>query len=169
MNMKIIISILLLLGSACVHADLYKWKDVEDNTHYTDRRPMEASKVEVIPEKKLKNASTEQSNVSGPYERFVIASPENNGIVRSNEENVDISIEVNPALEEQHFIQIYLDGQKAGEKMKNTQLTLNQLARGSHRLKAEIVDENNVTVMTATSISFQFRKEVDMSKVAPRL
>ena len=58
---------------------------------------------------------------------------------------------------------------EVGEKTKSTELTLQALKKGIHRLQGKIIDEAGQTISVTDEVTFQFRKPADLTKIAPNL
>jgi hypothetical protein len=166
-DMKKILLILFFTANVA-SAGLYKWKDADGNTHYTDRKPAETDQFEIVPELVIRAGGRDPLAPQAPYEQFIISSPAENEIIRSSGDAVDVSVDITPPLTEDNFLQLYVDGSKAGDKTKTTRLTIQQLGKGIHRLSAEIVDDSDAVVMSAGTVSFEFRDEVEAGLPAPQ-
>lgn len=170
--MKILIAITSLLVAANVSAELYKWIDQDGVTHYTDKRPDERAQQQELSGylARISNKKEPEALESeAPYPDFTITSPGQGETVRNAEAQMDIAIQIDPPLTEKHFLQIYLDGLEVGEQTKATELRLQQVRKGTHRLLARIVDENGQTISTTPEVTFQFREPADLKKIAPNL
>ena len=159
--------ICLLFVSPLVDAALYKWKDADGNIHYTDRKPVETEQVEKVPDYLLKAGGQDPLNPASVYEQFEISSPQPDEIIRSQGDSVDIAVSVTPPLLETHFLKIFVDGLQAGDLTKSTRLTLQQLDKGIHRIRVELVDETGTSLSQAKSVSFEFRDAVEITNPAP--
>ena len=171
-GMKILIAITSLLFAANVSAELYKWIDQNGITHYTDKRPDETVQQQELSGYLARITNRKQPDASdseNPYPAFTITSPGEGETVRNAEAKMDVAIQIDPPLTETHFLQIYLDGLEVGEKTKSTELTLQQLRKGAHRLQARILDEDGQTISTTPEVTFQFREPADLRKIAPNL
>ena len=170
--MKTFIVISSLLFASTASAELFKWIDQDGVIHYSDKRPGETASQQQLSGylSRLENkkpASEEDKNNN--YSTFTIMQPKNDSTIRKADANMDIMVQIDPPLTEKHYLQIYLDGLEVGEKTKSTELTLQKMKKGLHRLQARIVDMDGQTISTTEEISFQFRKPVDLSRIAPNL
>ena len=139
--MKILLLISSLLFAANVSAELYKWIDQDGGVHYTDKRPDDTAQQQELSGYLARIGNKDQSEAAQDettYTSFTIAKPGPGETVRNAEPNMDIVIQIEPPLTEKHFLQIYLDGLEVGGKTKSTELTLQQLNNGIHRLQAKI-------------------------------
>lgn len=171
-GMKILITLTALLFAANVSAELYKWIDQNGVVHYTDKRPDETAQQQELSGylarigNKRVSRTSESENL---YPAFSITSPGQGETVRNAEAKMDIAVQIDPPLTENHFLQIYLDGLEVGEQTKSTELTLQQVTKGTHRLQARILDESGQTISKTQEVTFQLREPADLRKIAPNL
>jgi len=170
--MKILIITISLLLAADVSAELYKWIDQDGITHYTDKRPDDAAQQQELSGYLARISNKKEPKViesETPYPDFSITSPAQGETVRNAEAEMDIAIQIDPPLTEKHFLQVYLDGLEVGEQTKSTELRLQQVRKGTHRLQARIIDESGQTISTTPEVTFQFREPADLTRIAPNL
>ena len=171
--MKRLIPLPLILLSSICSAQLYKWTDADGVVHYTDRLPSTDVNHEVLPNRlKTLNKGLKQQleeEAVGAYETFTLLKPETGATVHSEDQTVPLEIKIEPALADDHFVQIYLDGQEVGDKTKATSLILQRIRPGAHNIYALILDDEENQLMRSETVSFTFRKALDLKKVAPNL
>ncbi|NNJ92602.1 MAG: DUF4124 domain-containing protein [Gammaproteobacteria bacterium] len=161
-----------LLLAANVSAELYKWIDQDGVVHYTDKRPAETGQQQELSgylARIAKKNKPEAEEAQAPYSAFAITSPTQGERVWNAESTMDVVVQIDPALTDEHFLQVYLDGLAVTGKIKSNELTLQQLNKGSHNLQAEIVDEAGQTLSKTDKVTFQFRDPADLRKIAPNL
>ena len=163
----IILSCLPLLAFA---GDFYKWVDKKGVVHYTDK-PVRDAEVLSLPEPPPAPPAAPYSSQSGDtegesdadtgvgYSKFAIGTPEQDATIRSNEGLVNVSFFIAPALRAGHKIVVTLDGQKLKDQSASTQFSLQGIPRGTHTLKAEIVDDKGQTLASANAVSFHLRQK----------
>ena len=170
--MKRIIAFSLLIFSSIGSAELYKWTDADGVVHYTDRLPSADVQQDYLPAR-LKSLRTgnsqETSEENSVYSTFSINQPAPEATVRTDNATVDIVVQIEPPLTENHFLQSYLDGLEVGDKTKSTALTLQEMQFGTHRLQARIIDNDNLEIMKTAEVTFSYREPLDLSTVAPNL
>lgn len=166
---RLLITILSCLPLLVSAGDFYKWTDAKGVVHYTDK-PRQDAEVLTLPDEppapqaaaySSQGSDTEDGEDVGTgtgYSKFSIASPEQNETIRSNEGIVNFSFFITPALDAGHKIAVTLDGQKLKDKLSSTQFSLKDLQRGSHTLKADIVDDQGQTLASTNAVSFHLRK-----------
>lgn len=167
MKKQLILFFALSLCLSPLSAKVYKWVDEEGNIQYGDRPVEGAETVKVpksnsftpppLPEEEEPGAGTGATD--GSYTTFSIAEPENNATIRSNEGKVAISFFIEPTLQEGDAIVLYIDGQKMKGKNTSTRLSITNLERGTHTLRADILSAEGVKRASTKPVVFQLRKE----------
>jgi len=166
---RLLITILSCLPLLVSAGNFYKWTDAQGVVHYTDKPRPEAEVLTLPdvppapPEAPYSSQDTggENEGVAGTgtgYSKFSIASPEQDETIRSNEGVVSVSLFIVPALGAGHKIIATLDGQKLKDKLGSTQFSLKGIQRGSHTLKADVVDDKGQTLASTSAVSFHLRK-----------
>lgn len=156
-----------IIALPCVARDVYKWKSEDGVIIYSDTYQNGAERVSISPGKAhqtetnnvVESTTNEQPDtVSGVYQAFEIAQPQNDLSIRSDEGTVNVGLSLSPMLQAGHIIQVYLDGTKFDTDLTTTQFSLNGLNRGTHTLQAKVVDAKGNPQISTQSISFQLRK-----------
>lgn len=156
----------LLLATA-VQAGFYKWVDSEGNVHYSDRPVEQAEQLRISDRPTDSKLATQDENDSEGgdladnefgYQSFSLVSPEANQTFRSDEGQVDVSLLLQPGLQEGHKIRLSLDGVDIVNSFASTQVQLRKVSRGSHSLRARIEDAEGSTLLTSQAVSFHVRR-----------
>jgi hypothetical protein len=92
------------------------------------------------------------------YSSMQILQPEPDGTVRSNEGKVPVSIALEPPLQEGHLVKLYVDGELVRGSFAGLDIELSGLERGTHQLRAEVVDAAGSRQIGSPSVSFTLRK-----------
>jgi hypothetical protein len=163
--MRIFITLLILLLSQPLMArDVYKWVNEDGEVVYSETYKPGAESIRVSDKKKktslqLDNLDKEsEAAASGEYVDFAIVQPGNDETIRTAEGSVSVGLSISPPLGSEHIIHLHVDGNKLDSDIKTTQLVLQQLSRGTHTLKAVIVDAEGNTVKETDSITFHLRQ-----------
>jgi hypothetical protein len=172
--MKYLISLLVLtlVLSAQAWAVICKMVDADGVVSYSDvpaaecRTPVELpdySRYTPRPiQQPARPAGDQQEENSEPafvsYRSIQILQPEPDGTVRSNEGKVPVSIALEPPLQEGHLVRLYVDGEAVRGRFSGVDIELSGLERGSHQLRAEVVDAAGTRQIGSASISFTLRK-----------
>ena len=167
MQKQFLLFLLLTLTLTPLSAKVYKWVDEEGNIQYGDR-PVEGAETVKVPKSNSytpaplpeaedqPGAGTDATD--GSYTTFSIAEPENDQTIRSNEGQVRISFFIEPTLQAGDKIALYLDGQKMKGEHTTTRLSLTNLERGTHTLKAEVLSAEGEQRASAKPVVFHLRK-----------
>lgn len=154
----------LLVAALPVGAGVYRWVDDTGRTHYSDR-PVAGAQAVPVPASKVPEsaAATPESDVAGdpgPYTAFEILSPEPNATLRDADARVPISLLIDPPLSAGHRVQIVLNGEVVPGDTPGMHLSLQGLPFGTHRLRAEIVDNFGVPLASTPTVDFHLRRPV---------
>lgn len=173
---KLFVSLLVaLLALSSAHAELFKWKDAEGNIIYSDQPPPGANKKEAeVEEKELpqivtvpapdltKSSNITRKSKSKPQDKYTsiaIANPKHDSEVRENAGNVSISVRVEPYIfnERGDMVAIYMDGVEIS-KGPQTSVQLQNVDRGTHTLKAEILNSAGQVLKSTETTVFHLKR-----------
>lgn len=172
LNMWRLLTLILLAGSGYVTADVYRWIDENGLIHFSDKSQAGAEQIKLREtsvytppsagepesdsalEQKTEADSSKDSGGVLEYEVISIVSPENNQVLRSSEGTMDISVELRPGLQPGHKIRVYLNGTQASQDLETTQITLQDMDRGTHSLEVSVIDQNNKELKRSSAVSF---------------
>jgi hypothetical protein len=160
---------LLAIGALHVHAGvIYKWKDANGTTHYSDQPGPGAQKVTVAepnrtPTERITHSSraapgaTPESNSGrftvNDYTDFEIIAPAQDATLREN--TVDVHIRLDPGLAQNHQMSLYVDGKRSDASSTNgLSFTLEDVTRGSHTLQAVILDRSSGESKNSNLVAF---------------
>jgi uncharacterized protein DUF4124 len=167
--MKIIfLFIINLLILSIVNAEtVYKTRDAEGNVIFSDVPADGAEEIEVneaqtinIPQVKLpeNRPTTKLIPKETEYIRLEITNPVNDTTIRSNEGNVSINLEVEPALAEEDVFLLFIDGKEVSSG-KAKQFSLSNMDRGSHSVYVAVKNEKDKVLKQSNKLVFHLRKE----------
>jgi len=101
------------------------------------------------------------------YSRLSVSAPKNNEAVRANDGNLTVELSLEPALQSEHQIVLQLDGQKAAST-SSTEIVLQNIERGTHLLRAEVVDAKGKALIRSQTIRFHvLRRALGPPRPAP--
>lgn len=158
--------LVLLLIPFAVGAQIYKWKDKDGKVHYSDQPQKNTDKPIDLPESMIYKAPPKpRINLDKPkkrepykaYQTFKIASPQNDGTVRSAPGNMTVSLQVSPGLKSGHELVVMIDGKQVA-KGKSTSISVSNVDRGTHSLSAKIIDASGKTVVSAGGVTFHMKR-----------
>ena len=163
--MRFFLTILILISAAAnTQAAQYKYTNENGVVSFTDKPPyagaeeMSPPQLQTTPAVKYKpkpkpvEAPTIET-IKIKYLTFEINSPKNNETIRSNNGDISILIKLIPelSLKDGHYINIYLDNKLVKKHIRTYQITLNNIDRGSHNIKAVIKDTEGKIIKTSSN------------------
>ena len=170
MSRKLAIALCLLMAVGGAHAGkIVKYTLSNGQVIYSDTPPPEAASGEEVtveplqsftlpPAPPLDNSTaTEDAPPPVGYEEFKVTSPENDATIRDNGGNVRVSLSLTPGLQSGHSIEILMDGQAIGSG-NSTSLTLTDVDRGTHTVRATVKDTEGKEVARSNSVIFHLKR-----------
>ena len=173
--MRPIILIVAALLALPVAAQVYKWVDEDGVVHYTDR-PVEGAEKVDLPESKSTTFRRPELPTSGPaarsssgrdegqeqggaYESFRIVQPSNEETLWNIGATLPVSLSLSPDLGQGHGIEVWFDGTEL-ESPDPTSLsfTIPEVYRGTHTLRARVVDAGGRVLIQTDQITFYVRQ-----------
>jgi len=168
--MRLLLILLISLSSvASQAAPYYKYKDRNGDIIYSDTPPyagavpLNAPALPTFPAVKPKPKASPEPAIEDTETKYLslsIFQPANDESIRSNEGTVAITIKLIPELStrEGHYINIYLDGKLVKKKSASLNITLNDIDRGSHKIKAEVRNKKGKRLKASTSSIFHLHR-----------
>lgn len=170
--MRIILFTFTLLFSIAATAEIYSWKDANGNTVFGDTPP-EAKKVKIVETQPLtvipsfkdpslentEKTPKEDKDEGEAYESFEVAYPSDDTTIRSNDGNLNISLDLSPSLQSSHRVFIYVDGKKVLEEGSTSlSANLNNLDRGTHSIFAVVRSEDGDVLINSNTVRFHVQR-----------
>jgi hypothetical protein len=149
---------------------VWKWVDEAHVTHYSDTPVPGATKVELgggnrsaaAPPTRPQPApaNPQPSADAGPaYRNFEIWKPVDNESFSNTGGQVSIAIRVEPALQPEHALSLYLDGRLVEGFAPNTaEFELKDVPRGLHSVTATITNARSAVIQRTSSIRFNVQQ-----------
>lgn len=157
----------LLLFITCLslsaQAALYKHTNEDGEVTYSDAPPfagareMNAPALQRTPSVKYKpkeeEKAEEEKEKAFKYLTFAIDQPKNDETIRSNDGSIIVMFKLIPELntKDGHYINVYVDGQLNKKQTQNLTVTLTDIDRGSHNIKAEIKNKQGKLISSTGS------------------
>ncbi len=171
-----------ILTSSNTFAAMYKQVDEEGNVNYTDKPPYSGAipldtpeltsiPPTKVPKKKPKKNQTEinsQETKVTKYKSLRVEAPANDETIRDNNGNFSVSIAIEPALDvsQGHYIRVLIDGKALPEKMKSTSISLTNIDRGSHKIKAVVRNKKGKVLRQSKTITVHLKRNSILRKKA---
>ena len=167
--MKNYLALMICLPSLVFANDVYRCTDDEGKTYYSDRACEGGKKMILPPTQTYTPSPTQRTFRYTPlkkeadqagYDAVSISTPAHDSTIRDNTGRVTVSVSIKPALRTGmgHRLQLLLDGQPYADAGTATSFGLTSLDRGTHILKAIILDMNNKTLAESTESQFHVHK-----------
>ncbi len=161
--MRSLIAILLLVPLVA-SAEIYRYVDDEGNVVFTDEPPAddaEPLELEPLPTTRFETGTpppatdTADQPATGPaYARVAIAAPAPEATVRNATQTVPVSVELEPALQPDHTLTVFLDGQPRITGATGTSHTLENVYRGRHTVAAAVLDAAGNEIARSETVTF---------------
>ena len=165
---KLILVILLMLITWVTYAQVYKWIDSQGVTHFSDRPHDGAEKLKLpdaqtysppTPNQDILTDLEEKSEVKKrKYTKLAIAQPLDQATIRNNQGDVVVSVRLEPGLSPNDKVQLIYDGSPLGAPQPDLIFELHGLYRGSHTIKAQIVNANGDVILTSEPITIYMQR-----------
>jgi hypothetical protein len=173
---QLLLVLCVALASSAVQAQkVYKIIQPDGTVEFTDVPPPDvpAQQIEVPALNTSKplappSGSSTQSANGAPtgYSEFRILRPTDGEAIRDNAGNVNVDLSLKPKLRPGDRIDLYLDGQPIGGG-KATGITLTDMDRGSHRIKAAVKNADGQVVARSNSVTFTLQRRSAILQPAP--
>lgn len=165
-------TILLLTVLAVAGADVYRWVDSDGQVHFSDTPRAGAERITIqVPQPRTSQAADQQGSGQGTtddddaaddfagYDSLTIQSPGQDETLWNIEGQLNVAAAVQPELQPDHTLQVYLDGQALppADPGANT-LTVSNVYRGQHSLRAVILDSAGAVLAESPTVSFYVRQ-----------
>ena len=161
--MRLLFATVLLAAALPATAQIYQYTDDKGNRVYTDHPPMgvDASSVDLrttnsIPAPQATPSATQNNaedtdavDPAAPYSVLELAGLPDDEALRANAGTFIVRIKITPELARQHRLQLLVDGQAYGAASSSTNLSVENLARGEHRLAVQILANEQVIQSSA--------------------
>ena len=108
-------------------------------------------------EPNAQGGTDEGTSIAG-YTGLRVVQPSANETVRSNEGRVPVSVTMQPVLQAQHRVRFFLDSVRVQPDFASQSGTLNGVARGTHSLYAQVIDESGRVLGSTQRVSFTLRQ-----------
>jgi hypothetical protein len=168
--MKSLLLTCLLLLPSLVGAVICKTIEADGTVSYADVPASECPEQVKLPPyssytpRQIPQPAPAQSDASGSlveFEKYTslrFVQPERNGTIRNNEGIVPIVLVSEPGFQSGHQLQLTLDGKRVPGQFAGLSVALNNVDRGTHTLRAAIVDAGGLRLIESESVRFTLRR-----------
>ncbi len=147
---RTIIAVISILAAGVVLAQAYKWTDENGIVHYSDRPIPGAVRVVLptdgrrprpapLPRATPRAEETAEPAAAFRYELLSFGTPLPEETLWNIEGVLNVSLVVQPALQQGHRVRVYFDG--TPRMVTGSTFQIQEVYRGVHNIQAEIIDE----------------------------
>ena len=162
----------LIMPSLVFAADYYRWEVENGVVHFSDSPPKNAKQSEkyaipIIPS--TSNAPPAppspsqpptplELNIPAKASEISIISPKNEATIHNNLGNIAVMMATNLPLSETQSLRLVIDGKKQ-QKQRKSLVLLENIDRGTHKLQAQLI-ENNKVVATSKLVTIFLHRAI---------
>lgn len=172
---KCLILLFAFTATSVSAAPAWTWVDANGQVHYSDTPVPGAKQVDLPGAQGFGNSPRLQAPAAQPgtratatperangapqrYRVFNIVSPKQQETLWNVGGTVSVQVEVEPALQPGHTLDVYLDGQRRKLSSTGTELTLDGVERGVHSMQAVILDQSGTEVVRSLATTFMVQQ-----------
>lgn len=158
--------------------EVWRWVDENGVVHYSDRPRPGAEKIELrgaqtyrapaMPPRRAEEPAGADEDSAPGYSGFRIVAPAQGETLWNIGGELSVQLEVQPSLAPSHRVRVYLDGQLREDSPQATQITLAEVYRGEHQLRAVIVDPQGREVAATEDVTFYVQQASLQNPNRPR-
>lgn len=181
MRIVLTLGLMILLGPAGAQ-EIYRWVDESGVVHYADQPGADSAEQVFLPgqgaqpsapppvQQDLPPSPPARSRPSGSgqatYQSLQFDEPAAEATFFGGNVSVNVSLSVRPALQPGHTVALFVDGRRApGDGLATT---LTGLERGTHVLRAAVLDSSGREWVTSPSINIYVRQPSIATPAAAR-
>lgn len=172
--MRTLILLFVLAAATATATEIYRWVDADGQAHYSDQWQPGAERIQVqeSPAYSPPPAAAPAGRVAAAaaprsaYQELEIASPAQEQVLWNIGSQLPVSIRLEPALQSGHELRLFLDGQQQDLPAGSLAVTLSEVYRGMHTLRAEVVSAAGESLITSPTRTFMVR-QTSMLNPAP--
>ena len=166
---RCLILVTSLIAAAATAAPAWTWVDESGQRHFSDRPVPGATRIDLPETQTFTGArapraapaesaaapasSGPQERPAQPYTAFNIVSPSHQQTLWNIGGNLNMQLEIQPALQPGHRLDAILDGEHIEIRARGTSLSIPNVFRGTHTIQAVIVDESGREVVRSLAIT----------------
>ena len=158
-------TIFILLLSVAIssegRAQIYRWRDVNGVTHFSNTPHENAVIIELKPLSPLQiPRNSQKSHLPIAYQQLRITAPANEANIFNNQGEVHVSVLIQPPLGDNDYLILLLDGKQVAKLKLQQQILLNNIDRGTHQLRVQLVTAQNKVLTESKKIIFHMHRAI---------
>ena len=155
----------LMMTLAAEAQEIYRWVDRDGVIHYADQPGAPDAKLVVIatsnqyeatPLEYAGAATSSQPQAALPYVSLIVTQPAADQVFFGADASITAAAELGGELASDHTLVFFLDGNRVPAEGEGP-VQLSNLERGTHFLRAAVLDQNGAPLITSGQISFHVR------------
>ena len=167
--------LILLFGlvvSSAHGAPAWTWVDANGQVHFSDTPVPGAKRIELAnaqafgaaPRDSAQQGAAAPTETEQPagrenrYRTFKITSPAQQETLWNTGSVLNVQIELEPQLQANHRLDVYLDGKRLNLNSTSTSLTVPDVFRGSHTMQAVIIGQRGEEVLRSLATLFMVQQ-----------
>lgn len=170
MNIKFLLFISLIFVPLVYAETVYKTVDAEGNTVFSDVQSEGAEEIKIKKDQAIKPPKARSFKLSPAediskkfnYTKLAIAKPENDSTIHGGDGNVNITVTLEPELNENDVIVLSMDG-KEMLSGRAPQFLLGNVDRGTHTISVVVKNEVDKVLKRSAKVIFHVRRTTQLS------
>ncbi|MCW4152992.1 DUF4124 domain-containing protein [Halomonas sp. 18H] len=164
----LVLCLTLFLSLAASAETLYRTTDAQGLVRYSDDPAsggelVELAPISIVPARSSATSTPapapQDKTAAPPYARFAIDEPADQSTLPNGAAgNVMVRLAIRPALRAGHRWRLRLDGEPVGQATREPALPLTNLARGRHRLEAELLGQGARVLRRSAPVILHVRR-----------
>ena len=180
--MRILFLLAALIAFPAGATDVYRWVDGSGQAHYSDQWQPGAEKVHIAESPGFSTPQAGQGGNAGNgsgagkpatagsrYESLEIARPAEQEVLWNIEGQLPVSVQVTPALQPGDGLRLFLDGKQQEVAAGNTEVQLQDVFRGAHTIKAQVVNQTGSVQIESPVTNFAVRQTSTLNPARPNI
>jgi hypothetical protein len=155
-------------------APAWTWVDANGQVHYSDTPVPGAKQIELSGAQAFGSSTGQQApptpagqpaagaakstGAAQRYRTFNIVSPKQQETLWNVGTTVGVQIALEPALQPNHRLDVFVDGERRNLNSTSTDLTLEDVYRGIHTIQAVVVDQSGTEVIRSLATTFMVQQ-----------
>jgi hypothetical protein len=155
----------MMLSLAAEPQEIYRWVDKDGVVHYADQpgapdaqrvQIARANEYEAVPREYGTGATYNEPAGPPRYDSLSITQPTPDQVFFGADANVTASAEIGGTLQPDHTLVFFLDGNRV-PAADGGSAQLSSLERGTHFLRATVLDQNGAPLISSQQITFHVK------------
>jgi len=170
----------LTLSLAAQSQEIYRWVDKDGQVHYSDQPGAPNAELVILADPNAyeseptfgdsaapSGGEPEETEGVSPYDSLAIVQPTPDQVFFGADATVVVAAELGGTLRPDHTVVFFVNGNRRPAS-SGLGLELQNLERGTHFLRAAVLDQNGEPVITSQQITFHIRQASINSPQSPQ-